>query len=93
MSSKAVLVSPDAEFCDGGGTHTGVWKRKTVISCWNGKKVELKTVEPAPGTCSCRLIRVGDEFFVARDFGDPKKAMKEYEEIWAAMAKQPVAEA
>jgi hypothetical protein len=86
MTSKAALVSPNAQFCRGGGMHSGVWKRKRVTSCWNGTKVELKTDEPAPGTCSCTLIRVGDEFFVARDFGNPKQKMKEYEDIWAQAA-------
>lgn len=80
MSTKASLLAPHPKFCEG-GSHRGVWKRKTVTSCWDGKIVKLATVEEAKGTCTCLIIRVGDEFAVARGFGNPAKELKEYSKI------------
>lgn len=79
MSSMASLQSPDPKFMNGGGIHSGVWKRKTVTSCWSGKLVTLTTTDESGGTCCCTIIRVGDVFAVAHTFGDPKRAMREYE--------------
>lgn len=79
MTSMASLKSPDPKFMNGGGIHAGVWKRKTVTSCWGGKLIALVTTDAAIGSCCCTIIRVGDVFAIARTFGDPKRALREYE--------------
>lgn len=86
FTSKAALTTPDRDFAKDMATR-GVWKRNTVTSCFNGRKVILKTVEPAPCTCVCDMIRVGDEFFVAYGIGDYRRVLREYEDIWARAAK------
>lgn len=78
MTTKASLLTPNPKFATN-GTHDGVWKRNTVTSCWSGQIIKLKTTEAAGGTCCCDIIRVGDEFAIARGFGDPQRKLKEYE--------------
>lgn len=85
FTSKAALTAPAEDFARTRAAQ-GVWKRNTVTSCYFGQKITLKTAEPAPRTCVCDLIRVGDEFFVAHGIGDARKLMREYEDIWAQVA-------
>lgn len=80
MTSKARLIAPNDQFCTS-GTHSGVWKRKTVTSCWNGRLVLLATDTEAAGTCCCDIIRLGDDFAIARTFGDPKNLLREYGKV------------
>jgi hypothetical protein len=77
LTSKASLVSPHRDFATN-GTSRGVWKRKTITSCWNGQLIKLKTDEAAVATCCCDIIRVGDEFFVALTPGDPRRMLEKY---------------
>jgi hypothetical protein len=79
-------VAPDPEFARNMAVR-GIWKRKTITTCFRARKIFLKTTEPAPATCVCDIIRVGDEFFVAHGVGDHRRVMREYEEIWAQAAK------
>lgn len=80
ITSKAKLVEPHEQFCSR-GRHHGVWKRKTVTSCWDGQIVMLKADEEAEGSCCCDIIRVGDDFAIARAYGDPKQVLRDFEKI------------
>lgn len=86
-SSKASLVTPNDGFAKDGKA-SGVWKRNTVTSSYQGTKVILRTETPSSGTTCCDLIRVGDEFFVVWAIGNHKKQMQEYQEIWEAVAQR-----
>lgn len=90
MTSKASLAAPHAQFATN-GTTSGVWKRKTVTSAWGGQPVLLKAEQESGGTCVCDIIRVGDEFFIARTFGSPQRKMEEYAQMSAARAARDAA--
>lgn len=69
-SSKAVLVGGEPSGRRyGDGYHEGVWSRKTVTALWDGHIIKLRTECDAGGKTRCAIIRIGDEFSVARIIG------------------------